>query len=80
MDELNGWLPDPSGRHQLRHFIDSQPTNWVSDGGWVSDDPMPSNASPSPVIEPREALTSVPSLPGHPAPSDQAMGPSEPAT
>ena len=78
MDELNGWLPDPSGRHQLRHFVDSQPTNWVSDGGWVSDDPMPSNAAPHPLARP-EPLA-VPTLPGYPAPRDPAAERPEPAT
>jgi hypothetical protein len=39
MSEAQQWQPDPFGRHQLRYFADGHPTNWVSDGGRVVEDP-----------------------------------------
>ncbi len=38
-----GWLPDPSGRHEFRHYDQNGPTAWVSDGGRVSEDPFASH-------------------------------------
>ena len=38
-----GWLPDPSGRHEFRHFDQHGPTAWVSDGGQVFEDPIASD-------------------------------------
>jgi hypothetical protein len=76
VDELNGWFPDPSGRHQLRHFVNSQPTNWVSDGGRVSDDPMPSaTPAPGPTVVPNlptETESSEPEAPPVTAPAAAA--------
>ena len=37
-----GWLPDPSGRHEFRHYNLHGPTAWVSDGGRVFEDPIAS--------------------------------------
>ena len=36
-----GWLPDPSGRHQLRYWDGSAWTANVSDGGNQSTEPTP---------------------------------------
>ncbi len=38
-----GWLPDPSGRHEFRHYDLDGPTAWVSDGGRVFEDPVSSH-------------------------------------
>ena len=40
MTGLDGWQPDPLGRHQYRHYVDGEPTSWVSDGNAVIEDPM----------------------------------------
>jgi Protein of unknown function (DUF2510) len=40
VEQLQGWLPDPSGRHQFRHYSAAGPTTWVSDGGQAFEDPM----------------------------------------
>jgi hypothetical protein len=34
----NGWLSDPSERHQFRYYECGDPTRWVSNGGQVSED------------------------------------------
>lgn len=39
-----GWLPDPSGRHQLRWFDGTRYTDQVADGGVQSTDPGPAVA------------------------------------
>ena len=46
-----GWLPDPSGRHQYRHYSGEGPTAWVSDGGQVYEDPLESAPESARAIE-----------------------------
>ena len=40
MSIQDGWQPDPSGRHEYRHYARGQPTTWVSNGGVVSEDAL----------------------------------------
>ncbi len=37
----DGWYPDPTGRHQLRHFEGGRWADWVSTNGQVGNDPVP---------------------------------------
>ncbi len=34
------WHPDPAGRHQLRWWDGTEWTEWVGDGGVMSEDPV----------------------------------------
>ena len=43
-----GWLPDPTGTHQVRYWDGAQWTEHVSDGGTTAVDPLPADASPPP--------------------------------
>ena len=42
------WLPDPSGRHELRWWDGTALTDHVSDGGETSTDPVPEAEMPPP--------------------------------
>lgn len=42
------WLPDPSGRHQLRWWDGSEWTEHVSDQGTQATDPLAGDAPPPP--------------------------------
>jgi hypothetical protein len=43
-----GWLPDPSGGHQVRYWDGAAWTEHVSDGGTTATDPLPADAPPPP--------------------------------
>lgn len=38
MEDLRGWQPDPSGRHEERLFSQGEPTALARDGGQESQD------------------------------------------
>jgi hypothetical protein len=46
MNPSEGWLPDPSGKHKLRHFDKNGPTPWVSNGGQAFEDPPTASQAP----------------------------------
>ncbi len=41
IDQAQEWLPDPAGRHRFRLYSDGRPTEWVSDGNAITEDPLP---------------------------------------
>ncbi len=43
-----GWLPDPTGAHQVRYWDGAAWTEHVSDGGTTAADPLPADAPPPP--------------------------------
>ena len=43
-----GWLPDPTGTHQVRYWDGARWTEHVSDGGNTAVDPLPADAPPPP--------------------------------
>lgn len=43
-EDLTGWHPDPTGRHEHRYFDGSSWTDHVSDGGNLSTDPVAAQA------------------------------------
>jgi len=43
-----GWLPDPTGAHQVRYWDGATWTEHVSDGGTTAVDPLPADAPPPP--------------------------------
>jgi hypothetical protein len=50
------WPPDPTGRHELRHWDGARWTKWVADGGSRSEDDPPGLADlPAPNSESVEA-------------------------
>lgn len=50
-EDLTGWHPDPTGRHEHRYFDGSSWTDHVSDQGNMSTDPV---AAATPVAKPAE--------------------------
>ena len=43
-----GWLPDPTGTHQVRYWDGAVWTEHVSDGGATATEPLPADAPPPP--------------------------------
>ena len=43
-----GWLPDPTGGHQVRYWDGAAWSEHVSDGGTTATDPLPAGAPPPP--------------------------------
>lgn len=52
MERDPGWLPDPSGRHELRWFDGNAFTDQVADQGAQSSDPLPPAPAPPPPSPP----------------------------
>jgi hypothetical protein len=85
---LEGWHPDPSGRHEFRYFAKGEPTAWFSDAGQIAEEPSapPQVPASQPVIS-QQASEGAPPLSvlrgpepsGRPLPSDQRPVPSSPA-
>jgi Protein of unknown function (DUF2510) len=78
VDQAQEWLSDPAGRHRFRLYSDGRPTEWVSDGRAIAEDPLTpvpaahptggtaSNSYPS-VESPAPGETAVPTAPDRPA-------------
>jgi hypothetical protein len=49
-DALQGWQPDPYGRHELRYFSAGSPTYLVRDGGMEGSDPVTDFGPPPPMV------------------------------
>ncbi|HEX4830128.1 MAG TPA: hypothetical protein VH478_03430 [Trebonia sp.] len=45
--DLQGWQPDPFGRHEARYFSAGQPTRLVRDGQAERYDELPPEAVPA---------------------------------
>ena len=67
-----GWLPDPTGTHQVRYWDGSQWTEHVSDGGTTAVDPLPADAPPPP--PPVAAPAPPPPPPAAEAPATTGRG------
>jgi hypothetical protein len=67
---LNGWAPDPYGKHEGRYFGDGQPTNRVRDGNrfFYDDLGVDTRAVPTLTVEPPVALG--PAAAWYPDPTD----------
>src|SRR5688572_7027719 len=50
-EDLTGWHPDPTGRHEHRYYDGTGWTDHVADGGNLSTDPV---AAPAEVSKPAE--------------------------
>ena len=74
VDQLQEWLADPTGRHRYRLHADGRPTEWVSDGNAISEDPLPPAAVSGPGSSPAERWPTATS--GSP---DAATAPARPA-
>ncbi len=78
VDQAQEWLSDPAGRHRFRLYSDGRPTEWVSDGRAIAEDPLapvpgahPTGGTASnsyqPAADPTPSETTVPTSPDRPA-------------
>src|SRR5829696_1581368 len=67
-----GWLPDPTGTHQVRYWDGASWTEHVSDGGTTGVDPLPADAPPPP--PPVAAAAPPPPPPAAEAPATTGRG------
>ena len=77
---LEGWHPDPSGRHEFRYFAKGEPTAWFSDAGQITEEPsIPPQVLVSQSLSSQQANQGAPPLSvlrgsepsGRPVASDQ---------
>ena len=70
MERALGWRIDPYVRHELRYFVDGEPTCWVSTGGKIALETV------APVHEYVAAGVGAPGpAPASPAPAPASAGP-----